>query len=208
MEALGLAATQYNFFHKYMDDSSYQKPSKRTSTSVSELLEQLSQDKRLDGLFKEPGFANIDPLFEKAEGIVLEYWNAWEIADPKTQFMESQELAVALLVQTVSPGTHSYNFFIVHLLTTSHAIRILLPFIPPKFHVSLVRQWWLLVLAVYIAELRPKVDPDYIPGHREIKGRGWAYVVDKALNGPWSVDAHFVKGTRTEMLTHTRRMLT
>jgi hypothetical protein len=197
MEALGLAATQYNFLHKYLDDSSYTRKSPFSSNSPLELINKLASDNRFDGLFKEPGFANIEPLFQNHESLVLEYWNAWDLsstssANPIEQFRESQEVAVALLVSTVRPSTHAYNFFVVHLLTTSHAVRILLPLLPAKFHISLVRQWWLLTLAVYIAELRPKIDPDYVPG--DLKGKGWKYVEYQALNSAWSTDAHYVKG--------------
>ena len=192
MEALAMASVQYNFLHKYTDDPSYTKKAPFSSTSPKELLNRLSTDVRFDGIFKEPGFSNIEPLFQRHESLVLEYWNAWELSDPVKQFQESQEAAVDLLVATVPPGTHSYNFFIVHILTTSHAMRILLPFFPAKFHISLVRQWWLLTLAVYIAELRPKIDPDYVP--RDLKGKGWKYVQHAALTNDWATDAHFVKG--------------
>jgi len=192
MEALGLAAVQYNFLHKYTDDSSYTKKSPFRSTSPVELLGKLADDDRFTHMFDEPGFDNIEPLFQKHEELVLEYWNAWEISDPVKQFQESQEAAVALLVATVPPGTHSYNFFVCHILTTSHAVRILLPFIPTKFHISLVRQWWLLTLAVYIAELRPKIDPDNVS--TDLKGKSWKYVEHQVLNVEWSTDAHFVKG--------------
>lgn len=194
MEALGLAATQYNFLHKYLDDASYTKKSAFTSTSPTELLGKIARDTRFDGIFAEPGYDNIEPLFEEHESLVLEYWNAWELANPVEQFRESQEAAVALLVATVPPGTHAYNFFIVHLLTTSHAVRILLPLLPAKFHLPLVRQWWLLTLAVYVAELRPKIDPDYIPA--DLKGKGWHYVETKALESEWAMDAHYVKAIR------------
>ena len=193
MEALGLAATQYNFLHKYTDDPAYTRPSPIAPASPAELLDKLSADKRFDGLFSKPGFENIQPAFNKHEDLILEYWNAWRPeGDPVREFERSQEAAVALLVATVPPGAHSYNFFFVHALTTSHAVRVLLPFIPAPFHVGVVRQWWLLVLAVYIAELRPRIDPDFVPG--DLGGKGWAYVEDKALNSPWAVGAHYVKG--------------
>ncbi|KAI3332269.1 hypothetical protein HD806DRAFT_479950 [Xylariaceae sp. AK1471] len=195
IEALGLAATQYNFFHKYSDDPSYTKPSSIKSSSPLELLTKMTNDKRLGDLFKTPGFDNLSPLFEEHEDLVMEYWNAWSLNDPKKQFQESQEAAVSLLVATVPPGTHSYSFYIVHLLTTSHAVRILLPVIPAKFHISLVRQWWLLTIAVYAILKCPKIDPDYIkPG--DVAGKQWNYVEDKALNGAYSTDAHFVKAVR------------
>ncbi|KAK4170392.1 cell cycle checkpoint protein RAD17 [Cladorrhinum sp. PSN259] len=196
IEALGLAASQYSFLHKYSDDSGYTQKAPFSSTSPTELLNKLASDSRFDKLFKSPGFQNIDPLFENHESLILEYWNAWEIcSDPVKQFQESQEAAVALLVATVAPGTHAYNFFLCHVLTTSHAARILFPFLPPKYHVPLVRQWWLLTLAVYVAVLRPKIDPDFVGG--DLKGKGWKYVEQKALTGPWNTDAHYVKAIRS-----------
>ncbi|CAP67994.1 uncharacterized protein PODANS_1_18630 [Podospora anserina S mat+] len=200
-EALGLASTQYNYLHRYLDDPTYTvKPT--TSSTPLELLNKLSNDTRFDNLFKTPAFSNIEALFhsKESEALVLEYWNAWDITSsacsPAEQFQLSQEAAVQLLVATVAPGTHSYNFFLVHVLTTSHAVRVLLPFIPAKFHVSIVRQWWLLALAAYIAVLRPKIDVDYVPGEGELKGKGWKYVEHKALTGEWATDAHYVKAIR------------
>ncbi|KAL7627418.1 hypothetical protein AAE478_001611 [Parahypoxylon ruwenzoriense] len=195
MEALGMAATQYNFLHKYIDDPSYAKPSPIKPATPTELLVKLSNDSRLDGSFRESGPDNIVPLFQKHEDIVMEYWNAWVLDDPAKQFELSQEAAVALLVATVPRGAHSYNFFMCHILTASHAVRILLPFIPPEFRINLVRQWWLFAITVYIVELRPKIDPDYIqPG--DVAGKQWNYVEDKAINGPYATDAHFVKCVR------------
>ncbi|KAH8675893.1 hypothetical protein BX600DRAFT_508091 [Xylariales sp. PMI_506] len=193
MEALGMAAVQYNFLHKYLDDPSYTRPSSLKSTSPLELLHRIASDSRFDGLFDEPGSGNIEPLFGEHEDLVLEYWNAWAFEDPVKQFRDSQEAAVAFLIASVPPGAHSYNFFVCHILTTSHAARVLLPFIPKKFHVSLIRQWWLFTIAVYVAVLRPKIDPDYVG---DAAGKQWNYVVNQALNGPYSTDAHFVKAVR------------
>ncbi|TDZ32604.1 Questin oxidase [Colletotrichum spinosum] len=194
IEALGLTATNYNYLHKFIDDKKYTKPSPFSSKSIFDLVNRLANDKRFDELFTEPDLENLDVLFLEHEDLVLEYWNAWTITDPVKQFQESQELAVALLVATVAPGTHAYNFFNVHLLTTSHAIRILIPFIPTKFHISLVRQWWLFTLGVYIALMRPKIDPDNVQS--DLKGRHWGYVEHEALNSQWAKDAHYVKAIR------------
>ncbi|KUI62759.1 Oxidoreductase AflY [Cytospora mali] len=200
MEALALAATQYNFMHKYLDEPQYSRPPPKggfSSASPLEVLEKIRTDTRLDGLLKKDGFDNVDILFDKHEDLVLEYWNAWRVGeDPVKRFKESQEAATALLVATVAPGTHSYNFLMVHLLTTSHAVRILLPLIPAKFHIPLVRQWWLFTVSTYMAELRPKIDPDYIPWPEGAAQKTWAYVEDKAVNGRWATDAHFVKAVR------------
>ncbi|KAI0433418.1 cell cycle checkpoint protein RAD17 [Xylaria sp. FL1042] len=195
MEALGLASTEYNFFHKYLDDPSYTRPSPLKSSSPLELLTKMANDKRVGDLFKEPGFQNLDSLLEDHEDLLMEYWNAWSLDDPKKQFQESQETAVSLLVATVPPGTHSYNFVVVHLLTTSHAVRILLPMIPAKYHINLVRQWWLLTVAVYAAYKCPNIDPDNLRP-KDVAGKQWNYVEDKALNSAYATDAHFVKAIR------------
>jgi len=194
MEALGLATTSYNFLHKYLDDPQYSKPSTSNTSSPLEILQRVHSDKRLDNLFDHRGASNIEPLFKDHEALVLEHWNAWQLSNPKKQFEDSQYAAAALLVATHKPGS-SYDFFVVHLLTTSHAVRILLPLIPAKFHVALVRQWWLLTLAVYIAQTRPEIKLDTITGY-DTKGRDWKWVEKQAVEGKWALDAHYVKGLR------------
>ncbi|KAL7819996.1 cell cycle checkpoint protein RAD17 [Trichoderma gracile] len=193
MEALALTCVQYNFFHKYLDNRSYPRPSPLKSKAPLDLLSQLSKDDRFGKGPEDLG--DLEEFLDKNESPFLEYWNGWDVDDdPKKQFELSQEAAVALLVAIVPPGTHAYDFFIVHLLTTSHAVRILLPFVPPKHHVALVREWWLLVLAMFLVRGRPVPDSDNVES--DLKGKNWKYVVDKALNSAWSKDAHFVKAIR------------
>ncbi|UKZ79602.1 hypothetical protein TrVFT333_007360 [Trichoderma virens FT-333] len=195
MEALALTSVQYNFFHKYLDNGSYTKPSPLKSRSPLDLLTQMSKDNRFSKVPEDLPLSDMEVFLDKNESLLLEYWNGWDIDDdPKKQFELSQEAAVALLVATVKPGTHAYDFFFVHLLTTSHAVRILLPFLPPKHHVTLAREWWLFVLAVFIIKGRPLPDPDSVES--DLKGKNWKYVEDKALNSAWSKDAHFVKAIR------------
>ena len=196
MEALGLATTSYNFLHKYLDEPSYTKPSTYSTSSPVKILQNVAEDKRFDNLFDHQGADNIETLFQDHETAVLEHWNAWQLPNPKKQFEDSQYAAVALLVSTHESGTsRAYDFFLVHLLTASHAVRILLPLIPAKFHVALVRQWWLLTLAVYIAQVRPIIDLKSIVDY-DTEGKDWAWVDKEAVEGKWSLDAHFVKGLR------------
>lgn len=195
MEGLGLAAIQYDFFHKYLDNSSYTTPSALGAGNALDLLVKMSKDKRFDKLPKHIDFADLETIFDKHESLIMEYWNAWELDDPTRQFELSQEAATALLVATVRPGTHAYNFLVVHLLTTSHAVRVLLPFFPPKHHIALVRQWWLLVIAIFIMKGRPLPDSDNVD--KDLKGRHWTYVESMALTSQWCTDAHYVKGNST-----------
>jgi len=87
----------------------------------------------------------------------------------------------------------NYDFFLCHVLTTSHAVRIMLPLVPAKFQVPLLRQWLFFALTAYVSQMRPKIDLDIIQGVR-LEGKGWKTVVDKALNSSHAQDSHFVKG--------------
>lgn len=197
IEALTMGASCYNPLHKYIDDPLYSIPTisplTESSTSPFTLLQKLHSDPRFDDLFTDPGSANLALLFEKREKEILEYFNAWTMSDPKRQFEESQHAAVALLVASTDK---SYDFFLVHTLTSSHAVRILLPSLPVKFQIPLVRQWWLFTLAVYVAQLRPAIDLQRIT-KVALGGRGWGFVEKCALQGRGRFDAHFVKGCRS-----------
>lgn len=183
-----------------MDDPKYNKPSPYRLASgdnldLVKLLNRVREDGRFDGLFDHRN-GNITKVLEEREEAFLEYWNAWAITEPTAQFRDAQETAVKLLVATTPLDNIKFNFFLLHLLTSSHAVRIILPLIPAKFHVNLLRQWWFLTLGIYICQLRPafhEFKPSAQPQER--KGREWSYVVDKALNGMYSTDAHYVKGT-------------
>ncbi|KAL9127805.1 MAG: hypothetical protein Q9217_003389 [Psora testacea] len=200
MEALGMASTSYNFMHKYLDDPAYSKPpfspSSYSTTSPLEILKRIHEDDRFHNLFDHPGAHNIGFLFKTHESAVLEHWNAWQLPNPKKQFEDSQYAATALLVGSQGEDCgKQYDFFLVHLLTTSHAIRILLPLIPTKFQLPLVRQWWLLTIAVYVAQLRPIIDVERFCNH-ETGRRGWEWVSKEAIESKWALDAHFVKALR------------
>lgn len=199
IESLALATCFYNDWHIYLDDPKYTKPAPNPSDSLFTILDRVSHDPKFDDLADHQGTDNIDKLLadETMAAAALEYWNSWQLKSPKEQFSESQKLAVALVVASETPTDNKdYDFFAVHLLTTSHAVRVLLPLLPAKHHIPLVRQWWLFTLLVYISQLRPKINIDKIK-LVELEGRDWGYVTEKALKSKWNTDAHYVKALRS-----------
>jgi hypothetical protein len=192
VEALALGACLYDPLHKYIDNPSYTKPSSCGATKLRDILEEVRQDKRFDGLYDHRS-GDISKVFEEQEEAFLQYWNAWDLSDPTSQFQESQATAVAILMGTSAPKDTTFDFFFVHILTSSHAVRILLSLLPAKHHMNLVRQWWLFTLAVYIAQLRPRIDTGAVEEY-ELNGQTWKTVVHKALDSPNATDAHYVKG--------------
>ncbi|THC98487.1 hypothetical protein EYZ11_002072 [Aspergillus tanneri] len=196
LEALAMTATCYGTIHKYFDDPTYsQVESSYKSASVMEILNKVRKDPRFKGLFGHPGDHNLETIFRDHEAALLNHWNAWKIEDPMSQFRESQELAAAVLTATRTDVNKKHDFFLVHILTTSHAVRILLPLIPGRYQLPLVRQWWLITLAVYIAQLRPEIHLDSIRDY-ELAGRDWNWTANKAVKGSYSTDPHYVKAIR------------
>ncbi|KAJ6157366.1 hypothetical protein N7470_004958 [Penicillium chermesinum] len=196
MEALGLAATCFNEKHKYLADPAYTElePSYR-SKSVFEIFEKVRTDKKFDGLFATAGDDNFSRVFQTHEAALLDHWNAWTIENPIEQFRESQELAATLFAAAPKDSIEKYDFFLVHVLTTSHAVRVLLPFVPAHLQIPLVRQWWLVTLAIFIAQLRPELSLNRVR-ETDLRGRDWDWVSKQAVKGEYSTDAHYVKALR------------
>jgi hypothetical protein len=194
VEAVAMGCCCYDSLHKYLDDPSYTKPTSSPCTDLLVILDKIAVDKRFDGLFPSAGLNDIEKLLAEREDEVLEYWNAWDLSNPQKQLEESQRLAAALLVGTRKDG-NDYDFFLAHLLTSSHAVRILLPLVPAEFQLPLIRQWWLIVIGMYILQLRPRVDASRIANFN-LDGRDWKYVQRRAVEGKHAVDAHYVKALR------------
>ena len=202
MEALGLVATCYDPKLASMLHECH--PSTKPATDdLFEVFTRVHNDPTFKGVFSKPGGDNLSHLLNTPSLLseVLSHFASWNLTNPTTQFSQSQHLAAALVVST-SPklGGHGYDFFLVHLLTTSHAVRILLPFVPPQHHTALVKEWLLITLLIYISQLSPAIPspstPDNAVSSFDLKSRDWDFVVDVALTGDHSTDAHFVKACR------------
>jgi hypothetical protein len=196
MEALGLAATCHNDMYKSLEDP---KQSENAATyqskSLFAILDLVKKDEDLDGLFPTPGNGNLDTLLVSRNAALLNHWKAWKIENPIEQFRESQELAAALLVGTAIDSTGHYDRFFALNLATSHAVRVVLPFIPSQFQIPLLRQWWLMCVGIYVAQLRPEIKMDQIRNY-DLNRKDWEWVADKAVNGEFSSNVHFVTTTR------------
>lgn len=193
MEALTLASVQHDFLYKYSSEAKYTRKSSLEAKPLLELVKELSRDKILSRLPREIGYLDLESTMAGNEDVILDYWNAWDVSNPQTAFEDSQKAVVTIFMSSANKKSRKYDFFIVHLLTTSYAVRVLLPVFPEAHRVKLIRQWWLLVLAVLILRGRPH--PDYETVDEDVNGRDWDSIQSKALDSPYSNDAHFVKGT-------------
>jgi len=208
MEALGLVATCYDpklaaLLEANSASTSNAVTANPLTPSTSNLFEVFARtqsDSRLNPHFTNLGDNNLSRLFSDSSltSILIEHFNSWKITSPTTAFEQSQRLATALLIST-SPkkpiSGHGYDFFLLHILTTSHAVRILLPFLPAEHHIPLLREWCLITLALYIAQLRPTISAAQVRDY-DLNGKTWEDTFKLALTGDHKFDEHYVKGIR------------
>lgn len=91
-------------------------------------------------------------------------------------------------------ATGEYDFFLMHLLSLSYAIRTLLPVVPKNYALPLCKSHWLLIIALYVAQSRPEIRLALVD-EVDLAGRTWEDVVKKALARE-KVDAHYLKAVR------------
>lgn len=199
MEGLSLASVHYNELHKYLDEPSFTRPSTLPSLSLQELISGLAKDERLQGVVTQDKDDRLESLFLQHQDLILDYWNAWQIVDATKQFEDLQQAAVALFATS---RTNSFHLYTAQLLAASNSIRIIFPYIPAEYHVSLLRQWWLLAVAVCLLTGRP--EPNSANIVKDTGGRGWKHVADKAINGPYLTDASYLKGMEIVVLQKSR----
>lgn len=204
MEALTLVATHYhdNNISKYSDDPAYFQiePSYKTS-SIPEILEKIRADQKFNNTaLTTPGKEhNLKIIFREHEAELLNHCNAWTIpSDPSTHFRESQKAAVALFLgtKTSANNNNKHSMSLLYPLLMSHAIRIILPQTPDKFHIPLLRQWWLTTLAIYTAQLRPEIEGQDPIDAYDVQGKHWDWIAPHAVKGPHAADAQFVQTLR------------
>lgn len=191
---MSLGCTEYDPTHEFLDSAPKDNSTYKT-TKLEQVLGNIRSDGRFDGIADQPGFANIYSVLAHHTPEVLEHWNAWVVNDPAKQLGDCAHTAAMLLMVT-STDEGEFDFYLAHLLTVAHALRIILPHYSFERQVSLMRQYGLYAILVYLAQLRPQ------PEWREQKSRGvkatpsWDEIYKSALGNKWFVDVHFPKVVR------------
>ncbi|KAK7419034.1 hypothetical protein QQX98_003536 [Neonectria punicea] len=192
-EALSLGCTEYDQTHKYLDSSPPDNSTYKT-TSLAETLEKLHNDNRFDDYSQDLGFANIFTLLSQCELEVLGHWNALVVEDATTQLTDWLQTAVALAVSAVN-AEGGLDFYLAHVLTVGHALRILLPLMPEQHRIPVMKQYGLLTILIYLAQLRPSFGVDAIKSLR-VDHASWDAIYRSTLESKWSNDEHWAKVVR------------
>ncbi|CAH0003400.1 unnamed protein product [Clonostachys byssicola] len=192
-EALSLGCTEYDQMHAYLDT-----PPPDTSTyktrRIADVLENLRNDKRFANYTKNLGFANMFTLFGKFEPAVREHFTSLIVDNADEQLLDWLQTAAALAT-TAATIEGGYDFYIAHILTVGHALRILMPYIPEEHKIPVMKQFGLFAILVYLMELTPSYDPASIRSYKA-KSDGWKAIYQDALASQWFTDVHWSKVVR------------
>lgn len=102
--------------------------------------------------------------------------------------------ALARLTTQMLCATGEYDFFLMHLLSLSYAVRTLLPVVPKNYALPLCKSHWMLIIALYVVQSRPEIRVELID-EVDLAGKTWEDVVTKALARE-NVDTHYLKAVR------------
>lgn len=192
-QALSLACTEYPNFHKLLDrDQS--RPSTYQTRCLAEVLSHVKQDTRFDGVVETPGTVNYDLVLRKAHDTTVEHWNAWQIGDAAKTMEHLCDVSVLVAIGS-GYFDGKYDFFYAHILTAAHAFRVLLPNFHRERHYSLLRQFGLYTILLYVLQFRLEVNADRIDSF-DLAERDWNWVTKSALENKWGLDDHFFKVVR------------
>ncbi|KAF4342800.1 hypothetical protein FBEOM_3262 [Fusarium beomiforme] len=192
-EALSLGCTEYDPTHKFLDNPPPDNSTYKT-TSLGEMLTKVHKDKRFDRYSEHPGFANVFLLLGKYESELLEHWNALVVENTTTQFREWLRTTAILALSTVDTEGY-FDFFLAHVLTVGHALRILLPLMPEDRRHTIMKQFGLFTTIVYLMQLRPSFGLDKIKPLKP-DNSSWDLIYKRALESKWSTDMHWPKVIR------------
>lgn len=100
-----------------------------------------------------------------------------------------------LLATSTADAIGGYDFFLAHVLTVGHALRILLPHIPEEHRIKTMKQYALFTILVYLAQLRPSFSSDN-SASVSVVDVSWDEIYSKTLESRWYKDVHWPKVVR------------
>ncbi|CAF1167312.1 unnamed protein product [Adineta steineri] len=196
-EALTMCAASYNYLHEVIDKL---KPPKSGSKSALTIFQDLRSDHRLP-LFDGPGVDNLEPTVKQATDIILSHYDQWlvNVNDLEKIVEELFDLTVYLYGATHKPDQIEFDFFLLHLLTSMNAIRMIYPHLNNRQVAEhILYQFFYFASAIYIGQLRPEINKTLIHDYNiDYAKQNWNYVIEQSMNTDLIGHSHFLKVIRS-----------
>ncbi len=163
VQALSLAALDWTDpIHDILSHPQLRNPPTET-LSPEQILGRVAYDGRLSGLMKAgPGFHGVSRILSNpnASAAVLHYVHQLDHENLDELLSQLSQLSALLLCGTHKPDKPAFDFYLSHIPVWVCSLRVVLGMIQDKGQkLLLVRGVWLLIVLVYITQLRPTVDP-------------------------------------------------
>ncbi|KAK4124604.1 hypothetical protein N657DRAFT_572047 [Parathielavia appendiculata] len=155
--------------------------------SPEEILHQLAYDGRLSGVIKSgPGFhpQAVSHILSNpaARAAVAEYVDRLDTSDPRLVLSQLAALSTLLTCATHKPGQAAFDVYLSRLPTCVHSALVVMESWVDDAgqRESLVRGLWLVVVLVYVTQLRPVVDGRLLVS-KELaeERRGWEEMMEE-----------------------------
>jgi hypothetical protein len=195
-EALAMTAVSYNYLHEVVDKLKVpQFPSK----TALEIFQNIHSDSQLP-IYDTPGVNNLELTVKNYSEQIFSHYNQWTInqEDLPKSIEELFDLTVYLYGATHKSNEIEFDFFLLHLLTSMHAMRIIYSHLNnPEIFEHILLQFFYFAIVIYISQLRPEINEQLIYDYKiDNEKSNWNYVIDRTLNTKLIDDAHAVKVIR------------
>lgn len=195
-EALTLSAVCYNYHHEYVEKL---KAPKSGTKSILNIFNDLRADNRLP-LFDAPGVDNLEPSVKNSFETIITYFDHWhiDVNNLEKTIEDLFDFSVYIYGATHKPDQIDFDFFLLHLLTSMHAIRMIYPHISDRELMQhILWQFFYIASMLYVCQCRPKIDKELIHNYKiDESVKNWNYVIEQSVNTKLAEDSHLVKAIR------------
>jgi hypothetical protein len=174
VEALTLAAVDWD---KRIVDILTHPKLQTTATellSPTAIINQLAYDGRFSGLMKSgPGYQGLGHVLSSldAKAGVLDSVHKLDTRDVPRLLGQMSRLSVLMLCASHKAGQPAFDYYLASIPTLVHSLVVqLASFNDIEYQTVLIRGTWLLIVLVYITQLRPRLDPTLITSAGEMDG--------------------------------------
>ena len=158
------------------------------------------QDIRLDNRFSildELATGNLGDIIVKLIDPILSHYDQWNINGNNLEeaIEELLDVSVYIYGATHKPDQIEFDFFLLHLLTGMHAIRVTYPHLNDQQTAkNILMQFFFITCVVYIARLRPEINKKLIIDYEVDDAKdNWTYVIQRTVNSDLAEIMHLVK---------------
>ncbi|KAI8137036.1 hypothetical protein BJV82DRAFT_718483 [Fennellomyces sp. T-0311] len=175
------------------------------NNNVVELVEEIHRDPDFDGVIKFTDQNKIRAFLanEKAVEKLKIYASRWHVTDDDNDLQAKlKELYTACMLTYGATGIRKdevqLDFFLMHALTSIHAVHLLIPILSPNESAALLRGHAAATLAYYISRGRPSLQVDLLLDYESSEipkdaANPWLNICQRAINAP---EAHIIKVVR------------